>query len=255
MKYLNNNLKNNLLNCFKNSKKRIIILDYDGTLIPFDIKILTPPKELLELLKKLTKVKNTEVLIISGRGKDKLDRWFGKLDVSLIAEHGVWFKKTNKGWQKILKINNQWKKTILEILNNLQEKFKFVWVEKKDYSTAVVLTKNNSKLKAKVFNYLKSHIDRKNLSVTKGNKNIVEIRPKLANKGYALEKWFSKYKYDFVLAFGDDVGDEEMFKVLKKKKDIYTFTIKVGYDKTKASYFLRNYKEVRSLLKKVANLS
>lgn len=252
MKYLNESSTiKRAVSEFKNSKKSLIILDYDGTLIPFDIKILQPDGELLSLLKNLSKVKNSEVLIISGRGKDKLESWFGKLNVSMIAEHGIWFKKFNKSWQKVLSISNKWEKETLKLLNTLKEEFRWLWIEKKDYSIAVVITKNVKNLKTRVFNYLKVNIKDENLTITKGKKNIVEIRPRIANKGHAIKEWLKRYKYDFVLAFGDDIGDEDMFEVLKdeKKENRNVYTIKVGHEKSVANYFVKNYKEVRNFLK------
>ncbi len=251
MKYLNKNSIEELISKFKSSKKSLIALDYDGTLIPFDIKILKPDNELLNLLERLSKIKNAEILIITGRGKDKLESWFSRLNVSIIAEHGIWFKKFSRSWQKVLNVNNKLGKETPKLLDFLKEKFKWIWIEEKNYSIAVVITKNAKNLKTKVFNYVKVNIKNKDFAIIKSKKNIIEIRPKILNKGYAIKKWLKRYKYDFILSFGDDVDDEKMFKVLKEKKKTNSnvYTVKVGYGKSSADYFVENYKEVRNFLK------
>ena len=38
-----------------------------------------------------------ELVIISGRDRKILDKWFGSLGVGLVAEHGVWLKRKNEG--------------------------------------------------------------------------------------------------------------------------------------------------------------
>ena len=81
----------NLMAKFAKAQKRLMFLDYDGTLIPFKEKPweARPSKPLLELLQKLTSNKKNEVVIISGRDKDTLGKWFGKLPINLVAEHGL----------------------------------------------------------------------------------------------------------------------------------------------------------------------
>jgi trehalose 6-phosphate synthase/phosphatase len=61
----------------------------------------------------------------------------------------------------------------------------------------------------------------------------------------------SDKKYDFILAIGDDVTDEDMFSVLPQK----SYTIKVGDAPTQAAYRLSDYREVKALIKLLAGVS
>ena len=54
-----------------------------------------------------------------------------------------------------------------------------------------------------------------------------------------------EHDYDFILCAGDDVSDENMFSVLSKD----AFTIKVGGQTTKASFFVENNIEMIDILK------
>ncbi|MCM8773806.1 MAG: bifunctional alpha,alpha-trehalose-phosphate synthase (UDP-forming)/trehalose-phosphatase, partial [Candidatus Omnitrophica bacterium] len=111
VKLLDNSIREKLFNDYKKAKRRLIFLDYDGTIVPFVYQPLkaTPDEELLELLKKLTI--DNEVVILSGRDKSSLDNWFGFLKINLVAEHGVWIRrKEDNFWKMLQPLNSEWKK-------------------------------------------------------------------------------------------------------------------------------------------------
>jgi trehalose 6-phosphate synthase/phosphatase len=105
----NNLLKNKFVNepvcqlidaAYSKAQRRLIVLDYDGTLSgfknnPMDAK---PTTETMYLLSRLCKDKSNKVVINSGRDKENLDLWFGKIDgLDLAAEHGPVIKKEASG--------------------------------------------------------------------------------------------------------------------------------------------------------------
>jgi len=72
--------------------RRLLLLDYDGTLAPFHIhrdRAHVPPNT-LQLLRALAASPRTSVAVVSGRPIDELDRLIGdpKLRVHWIGEHG-----------------------------------------------------------------------------------------------------------------------------------------------------------------------
>ncbi|KAI9592158.1 glycosyltransferase family 20-domain-containing protein [Syncephalis fuscata] len=78
----------------KSTKRRVILLDYDGTLtavhrLPDFAK---PSATVLDNLTRLAALPNTYVYILSGRGRQHLDSWFEKTGVGLLAEHGCFYK-------------------------------------------------------------------------------------------------------------------------------------------------------------------
>src|SRR5512144_1102436 len=83
-----------LIQAYRATRRRALLLDYDGTLIPFveDPKLARPDPELLELLGALAATPGNEVAIVSGRPRRDLEEWFGPLPVALVAEHGVWLR-------------------------------------------------------------------------------------------------------------------------------------------------------------------
>ena len=81
---------------YANSKKAILFLDYDGTLSWFkkDPEDARPDQQLYDILKELSSDKKNRLVIISGRDKETLGRWFDpEWNIHFIAEHGVWLRE------------------------------------------------------------------------------------------------------------------------------------------------------------------
>src|SRR6185436_11141623 len=73
------------------SKSRLLLIDYDGTLVGFSPKpeLAVPPDELIKTLSPLSSSERNDIFIISGRSSKSLEDWFGKYPINLIAEHGA----------------------------------------------------------------------------------------------------------------------------------------------------------------------
>ncbi|TPX37644.1 alpha,alpha-trehalose-phosphate synthase (UDP-forming) [Synchytrium microbalum] len=79
-------------------RKKIIFLDYDGTLttahkLP---EFAKPSSSILDTLTKLGSHPDVYVYILSGRSRLHLDRWFADTGVGLSAEHGCFYRHPNK---------------------------------------------------------------------------------------------------------------------------------------------------------------
>ena len=101
-----------MLDAFSKADRRLIFLDYDGTLVGFhkEPQKASPDKELLTIMKDLTDNPKNDVVIISGRDRHTLFRWLGKFPVGFITEHGVWLKeKTEQDWQMAAPLTDEWK--------------------------------------------------------------------------------------------------------------------------------------------------
>src|SRR3989442_10719033 len=77
---------------YRKGKRRLFLLDYDGTLVPFspDRDAVFPEERVVRVLKDLVSDSANHVVLVSGRPRDVLDKWFGGLALTLIAEHGGW---------------------------------------------------------------------------------------------------------------------------------------------------------------------
>ncbi len=248
-KKLTEEVEEKIVSHFKNSKERLLLLDYDGTLIPFSSKpsYAKPDKRLIKLLSALSEV--SEVVIVSGRDKDTLERWFGKLDVGLIGEHGVWIKDKGEDWREIMPLENEWKASIRPILEYYVDRTPGSFIEEKPFSLVWHYRNVQKELAITRVGELKSVLANlaANLGVEMldGNK-VVEFKNIGVNKGRAALHFINKKKWDFMLAAGDDVTDEDLFSVLPD----YAYSIKVRRGISVAKYDVESYVQVRNLLEK-----
>lgn len=220
---------------FRKSIKRLLLLDYDGTLVPYNYEPLKalPDAYLLDLLSKLNAKENTELVIISGRDKAFLDSVFHDSGITIFAEHGSIFRIDGK-WDSI-KTDISWKKEIRFIMqeyvistpgSSLEEKRNsLVW----HYRNAANVT--DPAKATELISKLSVPCMRHNLTIMNGRK-IIEVKPSGYTKGTAIISFFDCSKYDFILAAGDDVTDEDLFEVLPEN----SIRIHIGEHSERAEY-------------------
>jgi trehalose 6-phosphate synthase/phosphatase len=232
--------------------RRLILLDYDGTLVPFstDPKTVFPPEEVKERLRLLSSDPSNELVIISGRDRKTLLEWFGFLETGLVAEHGVWLKRKNEGWKMISPLENRWKSDLLPVMEMYVDRLPGSFIEEKEFSIAWHYRPCDPELASirakELVDYLVDFTSNIDVQVLHGNK-VVEVRCSGVNKGAAALCWLIDDEFDFILAIGDDWTDEDLFKVLPEK----AYSIKVGIGHTYAQFNLYNYRDVIELLKKL----
>ena len=127
-------VSNEILKAYKTAKNRLLLLDYDGTLVEFNEKpnLAIPSPQLLKTIEKLIQQPNTDVVIISGRDQLFLDKWFGKMKLTLVAEHGYFIK--NEKWMEKLNNNKEWIQNLLPIFNSFTDRTPGTFVEEKQNS-------------------------------------------------------------------------------------------------------------------------
>jgi trehalose 6-phosphate synthase/phosphatase len=242
-----------LLDTYRKAKKRLLILDYDGTLVPFTSRPsdAIPGSNLIEMLRTLSL--ENELYIVSGRSSAWLEKCFGTIGVNLIAEHGARTKIGWGSWVNEVLPRSEWKTGALQIMQSYVRRCANSSVEEKEYSLVWHYRNANAdqgKLRAsELYAELTDFAYNRHLEVMKGHK-IVELRNSGIDKGAAIRKILSKGQHDFILAMGDDTTDEDMFKILAANKN--SFTIKIGTDASYAKYNLYTPQMVISLLEQLA---
>ncbi len=243
-----------LIEEYRKGKRRLLLLDYDGTLVGFAGRPeqAEPDEEILTLLKDLTADKRNEVMIISGRDKTTLADWLGHLPVSLAAEHGAWIKNKQSNWQVIEPLRNEWKDTIRPILELYADRTAGSSVEEKDFSLVWHYRKSDPELAYVRTQELRDAIlnltENLGINMYEGSK-ILEIKNVGVNKATVAELWLAKQNWDFILAAGDDYTDEDMFAVMPQN----AYSIKIGASISKAKYNLDGVQELRTLLGQLLN--
>lgn len=247
-KLLNDAKKKKLVDDYSKSKKRLIVLDYDGTLSPFTSipEEAVPSVGLIALLKKLIKDPKNLVAICSGRDQKTLTKWFGDLPIVLAAEHGAFVREKGE-WTNNL-VEKKWNKDIVDIIEKMTEKTPGSFLETK--KTALVWHYRNvdpwvaALREQQMVSILREKCAREGLQIMKGNK-IVEVKAMGCDKGFVVKHLLELDKYDFTFAIGDDTTDEDMFREMPKK----AYTIKVEEVSNDARFYVESQKEVLPLLK------
>jgi trehalose 6-phosphate synthase/phosphatase len=256
MKLLDADALKKLIQQYQSSQRRLLLLDYDGTLAPFT-KIPSqakPTDEMIDTLRKLTGDKRNEVVVISGRDQKTLDSWLGLLPLSLVAEHGSSIKLKGGEWEKQFNIQPGWKDRIRPIMQLFASRCAGSLVEEKE-NTLVWHYRNASPelgfiRSRELMNTISQLINNTSLQVMDGSR-VLEVRHSGVDKGTTAMKLLNKFAADFVLCIGDDVTDEDMFSILKKKG----FTIKIGNGATAADYYIPHQSQVLPLLFQIINPS
>jgi len=234
---------------YRSAGRRALLLDYDGTLVPFadEPKLAQPDAELMETLAALGSDPANQVAIISGRPRQTLEKWFGQLPISLIAEHGVWLRNKNAGWRMFKTMTNDWKERVRPILHLFVDRLPGALLEEKEFSLAWHYRRadpEQASLRAKeLLDDLAGYTRNIDVQVFEGNK-VIEIRNAGVNKGSAGQEWLSGQNPDFILGVGDDWTDEDLFRALPPS----AFSVRVGLDNTAARYYLSGPATVRKML-------
>ena len=241
---------NAILEDYKKAKKRLLFLDYDGTLSGFqnDPQKAGPDEELYKLLDALSDQNGTDLFLISGRDKDTFARWFLHKKYNMIVEHGVWISRSGEEFKMLEQVKNDWMEKIRPVLESFVDRTPGSFIEEKNYSLAWHYRKTDpdfGSLRAtELSEVLTSLIGTDDLSVLNGNK-VMEVKSSNVNKGRAAIRILSEDEHDFIFAIGDDWTDEFLFQELPDS----TVSVKVGRQKTAAKYYVENTKRVRELLK------
>jgi trehalose 6-phosphate synthase/phosphatase len=248
--HLAGTLRDAFLAEYGRARRRLVLLDYDGTLVPFASQphLAAPDSGLLELVGRLTRDERNQVFIISGRDRKTLDEWFSGIPLRIIAEHGAWLRSTAGEWKLLKPVARKWKEHLAPLIQLYVDRVPGSLLEHKDYSLAWHYRAADAELgdiRAKeLVDELVSYTANFDVQVLEGKK-VVEVRNSGVNKGAAALGCVASVEPDFIFAVGDDQTDEDLFRALPKT----AFTVRVGIPHSNATYHLKDHLEVRELLR------
>jgi len=248
--YLGKKEMDKLIKSYDKAQKRLLFLDYDGTLMGFKPKpnMAYPDEPLLETLDKLIQDPRNHVVIISGRDKDTLQSWLGDTGADLVASHGLWMKEGKEGnWHQTEVLDNSWKDQIRPILEMSMDRTPGSLVEEKEFSLAWHYRRCEPDLAQIRLRELKDALitftSTGHVGLLEGNK-VIEIKDTTVNKGRTAGHFIAMDHYDFILAAGDDTTDEDLFSVIDKDQ----YSIKIGKGETLAGFYTKTSDDFRGIL-------
>lgn len=243
---------------YKQAQRRVLLLDYDGTLrefvgVPSGAK---PQKHTYEVLEKLADDRHNFVFLVSGRDHDSLESWFKGIPIGLCAEHGYQFRYPGEKQWKILKdVDLSWRNQVLPILENFRERTPGSFIEIKSCGFAWHYRLSDPEFglwqARELLLQLEEGLSNVPVDILPGHK-VVEIRAQGISKGIFAQQLLASLgeQPDFILCIGDDETDEHMFEVLPDT----AWTCRVGSSYTRAKYMIDSPQGVKALLRQLIEL-
>ena len=235
----------------REAQELLLLLDYDGTLVPFapTPEQAAPDAPLLELLRRLTQRPHTRVDIVSGRSREVLEAWLGALPVGLHAEHGLWSRSAQgQPWKSLDNVPTEWKGLVRPILEAYAARLPGALVEEKSASLAWHYRQVDPVLGARQARELRLHLSEVfshgPLEILPGDK-VVEVRARGVNKGRVVGQVTEGLRPGtLMVAIGDDRTDEDLFAALPEG----AISIHADHKQTRARYQVDGPQAVRQLL-------
>ena len=241
------------------STRRLVLLDYDGTLVPFASRPqdAAPPPKLLRRLTDLAADGQNIVAIVSGRSRVDLERWFDEVPgLWLAAEHGALLRSPGADWEAARPVDPEtWKPRVRAILEHFADRTPGTFVEEKEFALVWHYRTADPDVGEWVANELIATLDpalsQTELTAQRGNK-IVEVKLAAANKGEVLARIRNVAEgADFMLFAGDDRTDEDLFARLPDS----AWTIHVGDRPSRARFRVPAPAQVHEALDRLAALA
>jgi trehalose 6-phosphate synthase/phosphatase len=242
-----------LREAYLRARRRLVVLDYDGTLVPFAKRpqLAVPPQAVLDLLTAIARDRGNLLALVSGRSAENLDRWFGQIpQLWLLAEHGAEIKTPSAATWEALRPQAQtdWKRTVMPILEHFVDRIPGSLVEEKKYALVwhyrMAEPEFGEWLANELVSMLEAMLAETELRAFRGEK-IVEVKPVWANKGAAIERLLREQPgADFTFAAGDDRTDEDLFERAPSR----AWTVHIGPGPTRASFVVTDFQELRRVL-------
>ncbi|KAJ6803960.1 putative alpha,alpha-trehalose-phosphate synthase [UDP-forming] 9 [Iris pallida] len=264
----------NIEAAYVRTNNRLILLDYDGTMMPEGSIDRTPSKEVISVLNGLCADPKNVVFVVSGRGKDSLGKWFSPCErLGISAEHGYFTRwRHDSPWEAfpLGSSNFDWKKNAEPVMKHYTEATDGSYIEHKE--SALVWHHQEAdpdfgSWQAKeLLDHLESVLANEPVAVKRGQA-IVENHLQGISKGVAVTNLISTMVTsgkppDFVLCIGDDRSDEDMFESIKSAVNnpsmpgiAEVFDCTIGKKPSKAKYYLDDTDGVINMLQSLAAAS
>ena len=237
---------------YRKSSRRLLFLDYDGTLRSFVKRPedAFPDGQLLSLIRTLGSDERNTLVVVSGRDREILDEWLGELPIALAAGHGIWIRPQDGDWSLLSSVSAEWKVTIRPVFQRFVDRTPGSLLEEKHYSLAWHFRNAEPELAsvrlAELKDALMSMTSNLDLSLLEGNR-VLEIKPSVFDKGHAVRHWLADESWDYVLAVGDDHTDEFMFEAVGAAGT----SVKVGVGMSSADFYVESVDDVHGLLNRL----
>eukprot|EP01111_Echinosteliopsis_oligospora_P004974 TRINITY_DN1813_c0_g1_i3.p1 TRINITY_DN1813_c0_g1~~TRINITY_DN1813_c0_g1_i3.p1 ORF type:complete len:337 (-),score=109.24 TRINITY_DN1813_c0_g1_i3:53-1063(-) len=270
-----------IINAFQSCKRRYLILEYDGVLVPFVSlpSLSRPPRKLATVLRSLAALPGTLVFVMSGRDRKTLDQWFPpNFNIGLSAEQGCFLRfpstynniissssssssdllppdvspptKSKEGWEQIIPdLDLSWKHAVRPLMEHYSARTPGSFIEETDFQ--LIWHYRNSEDPFGTLNARELHhlVDNIAVSVEVKDKRLA-IKPLHSNQSVALRQVLHNAKAnDFVMVIGDFSTHIDFVELPEKS---YAFGI--GKSREEGKWMMKDSEEVNDLLDDLLNV-
>uniref|UniRef100_A0A0E0M0M5 alpha,alpha-trehalose-phosphate synthase (UDP-forming) n=1 Tax=Oryza punctata TaxID=4537 RepID=A0A0E0M0M5_ORYPU len=258
---------------YKKTNRRLIFMDYDGTLVPQSSVNKVPSAELISILTSLCNDPKNCVFIVSGRDRTTLSEWFTSCDkLGIAAEHGYFIRWNKEGeWKTSSSAQDcEWKNIAEPIMEVYKETTDGSSIETKESGLVWHYQDADHDFGSCQAKELVSHLERVLANepvVVKRGHQIVEVKPQGVSKGMVVDTVIrtlinNENAPDFLMCIGNDRSDEDMFESINEavSRSVFptapdVFACSVGQKASKAKYYVDGCSEVIRLLKGVTAIT
>jgi trehalose 6-phosphate synthase/phosphatase len=236
----------------RGSERLLILLDYDGSLVPFAMlpELAAPDAALLDLLRRVIGVRGVDLHVISGRTRASLTAFLGDLPIGLHAEHGAFSREMDGSWSA-RSSSTDWLPLATAVVEEVARRTLGAHVEVKETSVAFHYRRSDPTtvsvrlrdLRARLADVLGGSSAR----LLEGHA-VLEVRDGALNKGVVARALTSRAGSRPVVVAGDDHTDEDMFRAVPEG----SVTIRVGPGLTAARHRVESPRALRALLERLA---
>jgi trehalose 6-phosphate synthase/phosphatase len=237
------------MTALRTAPRRVLILDYDGTLVPFAAlpDLAFPDDELRGLLAALAGDPGNQLHVVSGRSRGSLDAWLGDLAIGLHAEHGFWSRWPGEAWETPRPAPLNALAPADAIFSDITRRTPGSFVERKGASLAWHYRMAEPLLAARRLDELRHRIQPtlpEELEMLEGNK-VIEVRTRGADKRACALRILARADGGAAFAIGDDRTDEDLFAAMPAD----AITVRVGAGASRARFRIDGVDETRALLR------
>lgn len=235
---------------YKSSENRLIILDYNGILVPRELHpgLTVPSKEARDMVSELQNDERNTVILITDREIDYLEKYWFDTNVIIVAENGALFSQHGKTWQSVFDYDSSWLAAVAPAINALAFQYDGTFVERRSASIAWYYDSARKKIDYSELRQITADLrtlSRSNEFAVYHGDGFLELYTRGIDPGSFMARWISGRQYDFILSIAESRVDETMFGLFTDG----AFLIRVSHGGfTHSNHVLDKQEEVLPLL-------
>lgn len=255
---MNDAAQRRLLVAYAKAEKRVLLLGHDGAPASSVERWYhaAPDADLLDALQTLSRDTRNTVAVLSRRGRDTVENWFGSCGGILVAEDGGWIRESpHVPWRQTLaELDDDWKTTVRPILEEAVTRTPGSMLVEQGHSLGWQYHLADPEFGLwqahELYGQLQALLAGSGLQVQRGNK-LVEIKWAEIHKGMVGAQIITAAGADFIMALGGQHADEALFEAVPPEQ----WTLKTGTGFSRARFVLSATTDAVALLQTLAELS